>query len=173
MDPGRFDRLARVLSARKLLSRRGMGGVAGTTASLALAGALAHVLKPVEIEAKQNKKKQSGSENHKNNSRRRKHGNCRNNDNGENCKSFCPEGTDSCADDVATGCGRGCVCRTGTSSTICGEAVLEECIPCEVDADCDAATGPGSVCQAEVGGCECEGQPRVCVPPCAEPLPAR
>jgi hypothetical protein len=144
-----------------------MGGVAGTTASLALAGALAHVLEPDASEAKQ-----SGSENHKHKGRLRKHGNCRNN-NGKNCKSFCPAGVDSCADDVATGCGRGCVCRTGTSRTICGEAVLQECIPCAVDADCDAATGPGSVCQAEVGDCECEGQPRVCVPLCADPLPAK
>jgi hypothetical protein len=142
LDAGRFDRIARLLSARQPFTRRGMSGIAaGTTASLAL-GSVAQGKK-----GKKCKKKK--------------------------CKSFCPDGADSCADEVAFGCGLGCVCRTGTSRTICGEATLEECIPCEADADCDELTGKGSVCQEEVGTCECEGEARVCVPPCAEPLPAK
>ena len=93
----------------------------------------------------------------------------------------CEPGADVCS---GTGyrCGskkKRCFCATGTEgTTICGSLKKAWCMHdsdlCQVDADCDEQTGPGSVC---TGGsyCTCRGVSgyKGCVPPCsAKPVTA-
>jgi hypothetical protein len=92
------------------------------------------------------------------------------------CRTVCPQGADYCLDGATWGCGHDCGCATGSSRTICGRTILDGCIECTTDAQCEAegpnGTGPGSVCgHSDTGGCECDGKSRVCIPPCPNPIP--
>jgi len=63
-----------------------------------------------------------------------------------------------------------CGCTTGSDSTICGQfGPASVCMTCTLDSECDAVTGPGSVC-APVCGCDPPSDPPLqtaCHPPCA------
>lgn len=156
MDSDRFQRWTREFTDRGLLSRRGFSGLAaGATAAMVLA---------VDAEAKKKKKKKVKT--------------CPPPPTPPStppptptCKVVCPAGADYCVDSTPWFCGRNCVCYTGTSRTICAEKNVPGCQACTTDAECDSKTGPGSACLATNAFCACGGLPRVCVSPCANPIP--
>ena len=146
MDTDRFDRLTQRLTAGGSLSRRGLSGLAATAAALTL---------NADAAAKKKKKKKKKPIR-----------------DASKCRPVCPQGADYCTDDPFWSCGRGCACATGTSRTICAPLIVP-CIGCQTDAECDELTGPGSVCSVTGEGtfCDCNDLTRVCLPPCAEPIP--
>jgi hypothetical protein len=141
VDADRFARWTRTLTDREPLSRRGLSGLA--------AGTVAALTLTRDGAAKKKKKCPA------------KPG-----------RVVCPAGADYCTDETTWYCGRDCACATGTSATICAPLNVEVCLGCLTDAECVSQTGPGSVC-AVTGTtfCSCGGESRICLPPCAQPIP--
>ena len=150
MDTDVFDRLTRMLSATPMARRGAVQRLLASALGLAFGAAIG-----AETAAKKGKKKKkkkkpappppgcSGDENY-------------------------------CLDDAPCGSpALGCECAAGTEGTICAAPSGGQCYPkrdmCQVDADCDQLTGPGSVCTETLGGCTCGGVTtgfNACVPPC-------
>jgi hypothetical protein len=87
----------------------------------------------------------------------------------------CPAGESTCQGVFPTSCGGGaCYCAAGTSGTICSDWDNSACSGtedlCQVDADCDTVTGPGSVCILLDNDCFCGSSDKkgfkACFPPC-------
>jgi hypothetical protein len=92
------------------------------------------------------------------------------------CQELCDPSEHFCQDPNPGQCRPGYYCFTSRASnaTVCGQVGLASpCAVCEVDADCDDVTGPGSVCVDVDGFCFCEEEPNptACIRPCGEEVP--